>query len=53
MSTLTETDLSLLRLQVIVAVRAGHCADVYFSLYRKLGGSLSLQSLLENPRTAQ
>jgi hypothetical protein len=43
---LDENDLSLLRVQVIVAVRAGHFPDVYFSLYEKLGGSLSLSDLL-------
>jgi hypothetical protein len=49
---LTENELSLLRIQVIVAVRAGHRPETYFSIYKKLGGSLSLASLLENPRTA-
>lgn len=49
-ATLSETDLSLLRVQVILAVRAGHCRDVYYSLYTRIGGDLSLASLLETVR---
>jgi hypothetical protein len=51
MINLTDSEISLLRVQLIVAVRAGHCQDVYFRLYEKLGGQITLASLLETPRT--